>query len=128
MKRNLIIGVMMVALVAVAISCQKENMAKGTFTATMEKTASQGGKVAFDGTDFLWVVDDAITAVRLSQSSTNYAAGIYTVTDVTDNVATLGYLTDGGGADVTGNTFHLYAFLRNTRGRTSDTIFHSVSH
>ena len=26
------------------------------------------------------------------------------------------------------NTFHLYAFLRNTRGRTSDTIFHSVSH
>ena len=33
MKRNLIIGVMMMALVAVAISCQKENMAKGTFTA-----------------------------------------------------------------------------------------------
>lgn len=25
------------------------------------------------------------------------------------------------------NTFHLYAFLRSTRGRTSDTIYHSVS-
>ena len=128
MKRNLIIGVMMVALVAVAISCQKENMAKGTFTATMEKTANQGGKVAFNGSGFQWAEDDAITAVRLSQSSTNYAAGIYTVTDVTDNVATLGYLTDGGGADVTGDgytgTFYAYspASIYNEKTATTNSI------
>ena len=105
----------MVALAAVASSCQKENMAKGTFTATMEKTANQGSKVAFDGTDFLWVVDDAITAVRQSSTANNsYAAGIYTANSVSsDNVATLGYLTDGGGADVTGDgytgTFYAYS-------------------
>ena len=130
MKRNLIIGVMMVALVAVAISCQKENMAKGTFTATMEKTASQGGKVAFDGTDFLWVVDDAITAVRQSSTSNNsYAAGIYTANSVSsDNVATLGHLTDGGGADVTGDgytgTFYAYspASIYNEKTATTNSI------
>lgn len=130
MKRNLIIGVMMVALAAVAISCQKENMAKGTFTATMEKTANQGGKVAFDGTDFLWVVDDAITAVRQSSTANNsYAAGIYTANSVSsDNVATLGHLTDGGGADVTGDgytgTFYAYspASIYNEKTATTNSI------
>lgn len=113
MKRFLIIIITTVILTTVLGSCQKENVAKSTFTATIERHANQGEKVIFNGNGFNWAEGDNILVARQS-SNNNYATGIYSANSVTeDNVATLGYLANGG-ADVTDDdhysgTFYAYS-------------------
>lgn len=103
--------VLMLAIAAMVCSCQKEQLAKGTFTATMEQYSGQGDKVVFSNMQFHWMQNDTIAVTRTD--STNYAMGLYFASEVSqNNTATLSYLPADGNTDVTGESFRgdYYAF------------------
>lgn len=96
--------VLMLAIAAMVCSCQKEQLTKGTFTATMEQYSGKGGKVVFSNKLFHWMQNDTIAAARTN--STNYAMGRYLATEVSqNNTAKLSYLLADGNPDVTGESF-----------------------
>ena len=118
MKKQLIgkgtLCVLMLAIAAMVCSCQKEQLARGTFTATMEQYSGQGGKVVFSNMLFHWMQNDTIAATRTD--GTNYAMGLYFASEVSqNNTATLSYFSADGNTDVTGESFRgdYYAFSPN---------------
>lgn len=118
MKKQLIgkgtLCVLMLAIAAMVCSCQKEQLAKGTFTATMEQYSGQGDKVVFSNMQFHWMQNDTIAVTRTD--GTNYAMGLYFASEVSqNNTATLSYFSADGNTDVTGESFRgdYYAFSPN---------------
>lgn len=118
MKKQLIgkgtLCVLMLAIAAMVCSCQKEQLTKGTFTATMEQYSGQGDKVVFSNMQFHWMQNDTIAVTRTD--GTNYAMGLYFASEVSqNNTATLSYFSADGNTDVTGESFRgdYYAFSPN---------------
>ena len=118
MKKQLIgkgnLCVLMLAIAAMVCSCQKEQLTKGTFTATMEQYSGQRGKVVFSNMLFHWMQNDTIAVTR--SDGTNYAMGLYFASEVSqNNTATLSYFSADGNTDVTGESFRgdYYAFSPN---------------
>ena len=118
MKKQLIgkgtLCVLMLAIAAMVCSCQKEQLTKGTFTATMEQYSGQGDKVVFSNMQFYWMQNDTIAVTRTD--GTNYAMGLYFASEVSqNNTATLSYFSADGNTDVTGESFRgdYYAFSPN---------------
>lgn len=106
--------VLMLAIAAMVCSCQKEQLTKGTFTATMEGYSGQGDKVVFSNMQFHWMQNDTIAVTRTD--GTNYAMGLYFASEVSqNNTATLSYFSADGNTDVTGESFRgdYYAFSPN---------------
>ena len=95
-------------MVAGFTSCQKEELAKGTFTATMERFASKDGKMLLDGSDYSWEVNsDVIIVSRQEASSAFYGKGTYQATSVnSSNEATFAYCNVAGENDVTSGTLY----------------------
>ena len=105
------ISILAIAVLFVTSSCQKENLPEGTFSARMERHSNRDIKVTYNGVMFNWTQDDIACAARQSISGTSYSSGIYEATAVSNNVATLTYLS---GAEVTDETNYegkFYAYL-----------------
>ncbi len=110
---NGILCVLVMAMAAIVCSCQKEQLAKGTFSATMEGYSSRGSKVVFSNKQFHWMLNDTIAATRQIENSSDYSMGRYCATQVSDNnTAILTYLVEDGNSDVTNGSFSgdYYAF------------------
>ena len=89
-KYSLIILVAVMAIMGGFSSCQKEELASGTFSATMERYASNDSKVVFDSTShkFSWQLNDLITVYRWTGESNNKVSGDYQATSVDGTRAT----------------------------------------
>ena len=82
-------------------SCQKEELAGGTFSATMERYESKDAKTVYDSTSryFSWLQNDEIMVYRSNGTAPMY--GIYKATSVNDARATFAYQTSTSNPDVT---------------------------
>ena len=104
MKRFSIIILAAMALNFAFTSCQKEQLAGGTFSATMERYASKDSKTVYDSTNstFSWVTNDEIYVFRRQGSSgTTLKFGRYRATSVESNRAIFSYVTASSRPDVT---------------------------
>lgn len=124
---NGILCVLVMAMAAIVCSCQKEQLAKGTFSATMEGYSSRGSKVVFSNKQFHWMLNDTIAATRQIENSSDYSMGRYCATQVLENnTAILTYLVEDGNSDVTDGSFFgdYYAFspASNYESPTSVTL------
>lgn len=108
MKKIYLFLIAAIVMAAGQSSCQKEELAKGTFTATTERFSTKDGKMILDGSNYSWEVNcDKIKVSRKVSGSNQYAIGTYKATSVnsTTNAATFTYEPATDEVDVTGSTF-----------------------
>lgn len=120
-----------IAMVAGFTSCQKEELAKGTFTATMERFASKDGKMLLDGRNYSWEAgSDVIVVSRKNASNAFFRKGTYQATSVnSSNEATFTYCNVADEADVTDgslSTGTYYAHFPSTILHTKTNSNHQV--
>lgn len=115
-KTNIFITLAILATLAVFSSCQKEELAGGSFSATMEKYGDKDSKVVYDSISrkFSWQVGDTISVYRHKNStySASTSRGRYRAAEINDSYAIFNYLTSSSNPDVTSSDFNgaYYAF------------------
>lgn len=125
---NAFIFAMTIVAAVIAVSCQKEKLADGTFSATMEGHTNHHSKVVFVNPSFNWIQGDCVCAARQTTTNGPYETGIYCANTVsTNNVATLSFQS---GNDVTneenfhGEYFYAYspASIYNEKSASTNRI------
>lgn len=114
-KTNLFIVLALSAIFGVFSSCQKEQLAGGSFSATMEQYGDKDSKVVYDSISrkFSWQLNDIIRVYRHQNGTTTNKYGEYKATTLDGTRAIFTYAsTNTQRADVTSDGFagSYYAF------------------
>ena len=101
------------SMTAAFTSCQKEELAGGTFSATMEGYTNKDCKTVFDGTThtFSWLANDEIRVYRRQGTTgSTLKYGKYRASSIVSNRATFSYITSNDVTDdaAYSGTYHAF--------------------
>lgn len=113
-RQSFIIAIAAMAIMGVFNSCQKEKLAGGTFSATMEQYTDKNTKVVYENGRFGWQLNDEIRVYRELRDGERHANhyGLYKANQIDGSRALFGYQS-GNGSDVTNDEQYVgryYAF------------------